>query len=240
MPKTHFGFQEVELNKKEGLVQGVFSKVAQKYDLMNDIMSFGMHHSWKDELITELMPFAGSTLLDVAGGTGDIAQRFLKSGGGEVIVCDLNKEMLEEGKKKYPGPTIKWVHGNAQSLPFADDSFDYYTISFGIRNVSEIDKALQEAYRVLKPGGKFVCLELSNVANPLLRRFYDFYSFKIIPFIGGKITGDSGSYQYLVESVRRFPKALQFAKMIEDAGFDLVSFRKMAFGVVALHSGFKC
>lgn len=239
MTKTHFGFKTVDLEKKESLVQGVFSEVASKYDLMNDFMSFGLHHSWKRQLIEELSPAKEELLLDVAGGTGDISAMYLNYGGGGATVCDLNENMLEFGQQKLSEMNIKWVLGNAEQLPFEDNQFDHYAISFGIRNVTNIDKALKEAYRVLKVGGKFACLELSNVNIPILRRIYDLYSFKIIPKVGKIVTGSEDSYQYLVESVRKFPKAEQFKQMIEEAGFYGVNYIKLSFGVVAIHVGYK-
>jgi len=237
--KTHFGFTDVEVEKKETLVQEVFSKVAPKYDIMNDLMSFGLHRLWKDEAIKELMPSSDEVLLDVAGGTGDISWKFLQAGGGHATVFDLNKGMLEAGQKKYSSEKMTWVHGNAEKLPFDDDTFDFYTISFGIRNVTNIEAALKEAHRALKPGGKFICLEFSNVSNDLVKKFYDFYSFTIIPSIGKFIANSSESYDYLVESIRKFPNAITFEKMIKDAGFNCTEYRKMCFGVVAIHVGYK-
>lgn len=236
---THFGFKTVEHQSKQILVQDVFSTVASKYDLMNDLMSFGLHRFWKDEVIQELNPDSELSLLDVAGGTGDIAYKFLKAGGGQATVFDLNKEMLENGKLKYPNSDIKWINGNAEKLPFQDESFDLYTISFGIRNVTNIDIALKEAHRVLKVGGKFVCLEFSNVSNSAIKKVYDFYSFKLIPKIGEKVTGSKESYDYLVESIRKFPTAEKFKTMIEDAGFEETHYRKFSFGAVAMHVGYK-
>lgn len=238
---NYFGFKKVKHGIKEKLVQKVFSNVSGKYDLMNDLMSFGLHHSWKNLLIDEVYPHdKESVLLDVAGGTGDVACKFLQAGGKHVVVADLNQQMLNEGKKKLAGNSIEFVHANAENLPFEEDMFDFCTISFGIRNVSHIDKALKEAYRVLKPGGKFACLEFSNVNNKCLKQMYDWYSFNIIPLIGEKVAGDKASYQYLVESIRQFPKAENFKIMLEQAGFDFVEYRKLSFGVVAIHTGFKC
>ncbi len=236
--KADFGFKQVAEEQKQSLVQGVFSSVAHKYDLMNDLMSFGMHRLWKRELLKEITPCADQTLLDVAGGTGDVAHMFLKAGGKSATVADLNKAMLASGKKRYP-KGIKWVHANAETLPFKDHQFDYYTISFGIRNVTHIDKALKEAYRVLKPGGKFVCLEFSNVNNAVVRKLYDWYSFNAIPKIGKMIANDEDAYRYLVESIRRFPKATRFEHMIKQAGFNFTEFHKLTFGVVAIHIGYK-
>lgn len=239
---SFFGFKKVKRNLKEKLVQNVFSNVSSNYDLMNDLMSFGLHHWWKDLLIEEVFPHdKGSILLDVAGGTGDVARKFLDKGGKCAIVADLNQQMLNEGKKKLSGrKNIDFVRANAEKLPFQNDQFDFYTISFGIRNVTNVDKALKEAYRVLKPGGKFACLEFSNVNNRYLKLFYDWYSFNIIPLIGDKIANDKEAYQYLVESIRQFPKAEQFKAIIEQAGFDFVEYKKLNFGIVAIHTAFKC
>jgi demethylmenaquinone methyltransferase/2-methoxy-6-polyprenyl-1,4-benzoquinol methylase len=229
----------VPTEEKEKLVQEVFSSVANRYDLMNDLMSFGLHRLWKKHLIRAINPCGYEHLLDVAGGTGDIAQGFLTAGGSQATVCDLNQEMLEAGRKKYPDTAMTWVHGNAEILPFDDDIFDLYTISFGIRNVSNINQVLCEAYRVLKPGGRFFCLEFSQVTMPILRKIYDIYSFSIIPKIGGIIAQDQESYQYLVESIKLFPAAPRLASMIQEAGFCQVSYEKLTFGVVAIHTGVK-
>jgi demethylmenaquinone methyltransferase/2-methoxy-6-polyprenyl-1,4-benzoquinol methylase len=237
--KAKFGFKDVEAGEKEPLVQGVFSSVASKYDLMNDLMSFGLHKSWKQDLINEMSPSKDDILLDVAGGTGDVAHRFLKAGGGSAVVVDLNEQMLEAGKAKFSDSRLAWVHANAEQLPFADESFDYYTISFGIRNVTNMDRALLEAFRVLKPMGKFLCLEFSQVNTPILSKLYDLYSFNVIPKIGKVIAGDEGAYQYLVESIKNFEPAPRFAKLIENAGFYDVDYIKLTFGVVAIHFGYK-
>lgn len=239
MRKAKFGFKEVLEEEKQPLVQGVFSSVASKYDLMNDAMSLGLHRIWKDQLIKELSPTSDDVLLDMAGGTGDVADRFLKAGGGSVVVADLNKEMLAEGKKKLGSKNMKWVHANAMDLPFEDNSFDFYTISFGIRNVTDIKKALSEAHRVLKPMGKFACLEFSQVSTPGLAQVYDFYSFNIIPKLGKLLAGDEDSYRYLVESIKNFYPAPKLAKLMEQVGFNNVEYTKLNFGVVAIHVGYK-
>ncbi|XP_072271602.1 2-methoxy-6-polyprenyl-1,4-benzoquinol methylase, mitochondrial [Pyxicephalus adspersus] len=276
---THFGFQTVPEEEKGEKVYRVFESVAQKYDIMNDSMSLGIHRLWKDWFINHMNPTPGTQLLDVAGGTGDIAFRFInyiraqreklirnqtKSQqnlswsdisrsyshdqlgplmGSQAVICDINKEMLKVGKDKLQrlgySEGLSWVAGDAEELPFADDKFDVYTIAFGIRNVTHIDKALEEAYRVLKPGGRFLCLEFSQVNNPLLARLYDLYSFQVIPVLGEIIAGDWKSYQYLVESIRRFPPQEEFKEMIEDAGFFKVNYHNLTSGVVAVHSGFK-
>lgn len=242
--KTHFGFKQVDESQKESLVKGVFSSVASRYDVMNDAMSMGVHRLWKDDMIRTLAPRKNSKLLDVAGGTGDIAFRYLKScENGEATICDINPEMLQEGRKNAINKgildNINWHCGNAESLPFPDNHFDYYTIAFGIRNVTNIDKALEEAYRVLKPGGRFLCLEFSKVVSPIVAKAYDLYSFHLIPKMGKVLANDSESYKYLVESIRKFPKQNKFADMINDAGFSKVKYRNLTFGVVALHSGWK-
>ncbi|CAO2629212.1 2-methoxy-6-polyprenyl-1,4-benzoquinol methylase, mitochondrial [Lemmus lemmus] len=208
--ETHFGFETVSEEEKGGKVYQVFESVAKKYDVMNDMMSLGIHRAWKDLLIRKMHPLPGTQLLDVAGGTGDIAFRFLRYVQGSLVtVCDINREMLKVGKQKAvdQGHTagLAWVLGDAEELPFDDDKFDVYTIAFGIRNVTHIDRALQEAHRVLKPGGRFLCLEFSQVNDPLISRLYDLYSFQVIPVIGEVIAGDWKSYQYLVESIRKFP-----------------------------------
>ncbi|XP_039906216.1 2-methoxy-6-polyprenyl-1,4-benzoquinol methylase, mitochondrial [Simochromis diagramma] len=276
---THFGFETVSEAEKAKRVYKVFENVAQKYDIMNDAMSLGIHRLWKDMLLHAMHPQPGARLLDVAGGTGDISFRFLEyvrsqrerqqrravrfgqtlslqdisnsystletDGPREstAVVCDINKEMLKVGKEKAESLGItaglSWVVGDAEELPFDDDQFDIYTIAFGIRNVTHIDQALQEALRVLKPGGRFMCLEFSKVTNPLLARLYDAYSFQIIPVLGEVIAGDWKSYQYLVESIRKFPSQEEFKSMIEDAGFYCVQYYNFTGGVVALHSGFK-
>ncbi|WP_321395472.1 bifunctional demethylmenaquinone methyltransferase/2-methoxy-6-polyprenyl-1,4-benzoquinol methylase UbiE [Emcibacter sp.] len=249
---THFGYRTVEAEKKQGLVRNVFDNVARKYDLMNDVMSAGLHRLWKDELIRVLRPQPGMKLIDVAGGTGDIAFRFLEAARripgnadnpAEVTVCDINNNMLTVGRDRAIDrgilENIDWVCGNAEALPLPDSCMDAYTIAFGIRNVTNIDKALAEARRVLKPGGHFLCLEFSHVDLPLLEKLYDVYSFELIPRFGQWITGDKDSYQYLVESIRRFPSQDKFKGMISEAGFKQVSYRNMSGGVVALHSGWR-
>lgn len=241
---THFGFQTIPEHEKAGRVHGVFSSVAGRYDLMNDMMSAGVHRLWKDAVIDWMAPRRGARLLDVAGGTGDISFRFLRrlKGDGHATVCDMTQAMLDEGATRAEAQAIHgvdWVCGDAMALPFPDRSFDAYTIAFGIRNVTRIEAALTEAYRVLRPGGRFLCLEFSQIPNPGLQWLYDRYSFNIIPPMGQAITGDRDSYQYLVESIRRFPEQEVFASMIRDAGFGQVSYRNMSLGVVALHSGWR-
>ena len=247
MAETHFGSRRVPLEDKQALVDDVFHSVARRYDLMNDLMSFGLHRAWKDALITALNPpkRAPFALLDVAGGTGDIAFRALEAGGDQtrVTVCDINHDMLAVGRERAAkladGDLMTFAEGNAESLPFTDKSFDAVTIAFGIRNVPRIDAALAEAFRVLKIGGKFLCLEFSAVDVPGLDRLYDFYSFNVIPALGRTVAGDAESYRYLVESIRRFPKPDAFADMLRAAGFGRVSYQQMTGGVVALHSGWR-
>ena len=241
---THFGFQSVPLGEKQGRVNEVFHSVAGRYDLMNDLMSGGLHRLWKNTLVAMLRPPRGRAFrhLDVAGGTGDVAFRILGAGGSttHVTVLDINGDMLSVGRERaghtYDG-RIDFVEANAEALPFEDGSFDAYTIAFGIRNVPRIDVALREAHRVLRPGGRFLCLEFSKVDVPGLDRIYDAYSFNVIPRLGRMVTGDAESYQYLVESIRRFPPPAAFARMIEQAGFRRVSHRLLTGGVVAIHSG---
>ncbi|MDP3262467.1 MAG: bifunctional demethylmenaquinone methyltransferase/2-methoxy-6-polyprenyl-1,4-benzoquinol methylase UbiE [Tabrizicola sp.] len=241
---THFGFQDVPEAEKAGMVQGVFSRVASKYDVMNDLMSGGVHRLWKDAMMDWLAPRPGQRLLDVAGGTGDVAFRFLKRAAGTTaVVCDLTEPMLIEGRKRaeaeQQSDRLDWVIGDAMALPFPDASFDVYTISFGIRNVTRIADALTEAYRVLRRGGRLMVLEFSHIPNDLLQKAYDLYSFNVIPVMGQVVAGDRDSYQYLVESIRKFPDQETFAGMIRAAGFGQVKYRNLTMGVAALHSGWK-
>ena len=244
---AQFGSKRVPLEAKQALVNDVFHSVARRYDLMNDLMSFGLHRAWKDALVTAVNPprQAPFSVLDIAGGTGDIAFRIVAAGGAQtrVTVCDINPDMLEVGRARaamYGGEAaVTFAEANAEALPFADGSFDAATIAFGIRNVPRIERALAEAFRVLKIGGKFVCLEFSSVDVPALDRLYDFYSFKVIPALGRVVAGDAESYRYLVESIRRFPKPQAFAAMLRTAGFARVSFQAMSGGIVTLHSGWR-
>ena len=241
---THFGFETILEKDKSEKVQGVFSSVASKYDVMNDVMSLGIHRVWKDAMMDWLAPIRGQALLDVAGGTGDISFRFIKrASGANAIVLDLTESMLAEGRKRAENVGIsgqlEWVVGDAMALPFEDDSFDVYTISFGIRNVTDPQKALSEAYRVLKPGGRIMVLEFSHIPNNILQWFYDKYSFNVIPRLGQIIASDRSSYQYLVESIRKFPKQESFMKLVNAAGFENTKFRNLTMGVACLHSGWK-
>ena len=243
---THFGFSEVPLADKQGRVNDVFRSVAQRYDLMNDLMSAGLHRAWKSATITALNPPRGDApfkLLDLAGGTGDVAFRVADAGGPgtQVTVADINAEMLAVGRERAAKSkrNIEFIEANAEKLPLPDKSFDAVTIAFGIRNVPRIDLALTEAFRVLRPGSCFLCLEFSSVNVPGLAPLYDLYSFNVIPAIGRAVTGDAEAYRYLVESIRKFPKPAKFADMIRGAGLGRVSFDRLTGGVVALHSGWR-
>lgn len=247
--QASFGFRTVNAGEKAGLVRDVFDSVASRYDLMNDVMSAGVHRLWKAALIDRLAPRPGEALIDMAGGTGDVAFGALdraqsKGGAGcHVTVSDINESMLRVGRDRAIDRNhltgLDWVTADAESLPFAASSFDAYTIAFGIRNVTRLDRALAEAHRVLRPGGRFLCLEFSHMGLPGLDRLYDLYSFNVIPKLGGWITGDAESYQYLVESIRRFPRQAAFARQMEAAGFARVGYRNMTGGVVALHTGWR-
>jgi demethylmenaquinone methyltransferase / 2-methoxy-6-polyprenyl-1,4-benzoquinol methylase len=259
--KADFGYRRVPVGEKQALVSGVFRSVAGRYDLMNDLMSFGLHRAWKDALVTAINPPKNRpfVLLDAAGGTGDIALRVVAAGGDQTraIVCDINPDMLAVGRERVSrragsllrprgaegqaeiDDRITFAEANAEALPFADRSFDGVTIAFGIRNVTRIESALSEAFRVLKIGGRFVCLEFSAVDVPVLQSLYDLYSFSVIPALGGIVAGDAQSYRYLVESIRRFPKPQDFAAMMREAGFARVSHQRITGGIVALHSGWR-
>ena len=246
--QTHFGFEDVPLEGKQQRVDDVFHSVARRYDLMNDLMSGGLHRAWKDALVTAVNPPRSErefALLDLAGGTGDVAFRVAEAGGAgtRVTVCDINADMLEVGRKRALDRGLDGIvgfeQGNAEDLTYADRSFDSVTIAFGIRNVPRIERALAEAYRVLKIGGRFLCLEFSSVDIPGLDALYELYSFQVIPRVGEAVTGDREAYRYLVESIRKFPTPKAFAQMIEAAGFRRVSFTPMTGGVVALHSGWR-
>ncbi|TCT12005.1 demethylmenaquinone methyltransferase/2-methoxy-6-polyprenyl-1,4-benzoquinol methylase [Tepidamorphus gemmatus] len=244
---THFGFRSVPEAEKQGHVDAVFDRVARRYDLMNDLMSGGLHRLWKDALIAWLAPpktGAGWSVLDVAGGTGDIALRIAEAApAAEITVLDINPNMLDVGearaRKRGLAGRLTFVEGNAEEIGLPDQAFDAYTIAFGIRNVTHIDRALAEAYRVLRPGGRFLCLEFSPVDMPMLDRIYDLYSFNVIPAMGRLVAGDAEPYRYLVESIRRFPDRETFAGMIEAAGFSRVSYRCLSGGIAVLHSGWR-
>lgn len=241
---THFGFTNIPESEKAGRVQGVFGSVASKYDVMNDAMSMGIHRIWKDAMMDWLAPRAGTRLLDVAGGTGDISFRYLKRAGhAHATVLDLTEPMLIEGRKRAEADSmadsLDWVVGDAMALPFADNTFDTYTISFGIRNVTRPQEALNEAFRVLKPGGRLMVLEFNKIPNDMMQKIYDLYSFNIIPRLGQVIAGDRDSYQYLVESIRQFPDQDSFLNMVRAAGFDNAKYRNLTMGIACLHSGWK-
>lgn len=243
-----FGYREVGEGERQGMVNQVFASVAGRYDLMNDLMSGGLHRAWKDHFVTQVNPpksDAPFRLLDLAGGTGDIAMRVAKRGGPgvRVAICDISPEMLDVGRQRVEkagmAGQIALVEGNAEELPFEDKSFDACTIAFGIRNVTHIDRALSEAYRILKPGGHFLCLEFSACQVPMLDRLYDLHSFEVIPRLGRLTTGDAESYRYLVESIRKFPNQDRFADMIRQAGFGRVSYTNLTGGIAAIHSGWR-
>ena len=245
--KTSFGFREVDTAEKAGLVRGVFNSVASRYDLMNDLMSAGVHRVWKDMTANRLNPQPGEVIVDCAGGTGDMAQRFAKlarkaqqrRGGDDpkIFVIDYNAEMIAAGRKRGLDPAITWTVGDAQRLPLPDASADAYIISFGLRNVTDVQQGLNDARRVLKPGGRFFCLEFSRPVTELLRSAYDAYSFKAIPALGELVAGDRDSYQYLVESIRRFPDQKTLTGMMRQAGFANAGYTNFTGGVVALHHG---
>ena len=240
---TDFGFQNVPIERKNALVRDVFNSVAPNYDLMNDLMSFGIHRLWKSSLLDWLGPHPKKVLLDVAGGTGDIAALYRSRGGGKVFVCDINQSMLEAGKakiEKKSGPkNIEWVCGDAESLPISDRSVDAYTIAFGLRNVTSIGNALREARRVLRPGGRFLCLEFSKPAIAFINPIYDAYSFKILPEIGNFVANDRNAYKYLVESIRKFPDQIDLEQQINCAGLEKSSYRNLSGGIAAIHSAWR-
>jgi demethylmenaquinone methyltransferase/2-methoxy-6-polyprenyl-1,4-benzoquinol methylase len=246
-PSASFGFKDIDPADKPSLVRGVFDRVARRYDLMNDLMSVGVHRVWKDMAAARLNPQPGEVIIDCAGGTGDMAMRFakmaraaqLRRGGEDAVihVIDYNAEMISAGRARAGAPEITWSVGDAQHLPLPDACADAYVISFGIRNVTDIAQALVDARRVLKPGGRFLCLEFSRPVTEALQKVYDAYSFKVIPAVGQWVAGDREAYQYLVESIRRFPNQARFAEMMREAGFSRVSWSNFTGGVAALHQG---
>ena len=253
-PTADFGFRQVPEAEKAPLVRAVFDSVAGRYDLMNDLMSAGIHRWWKAEMVRWLNPRPGQRLLDVAGGTGDIARRALPllvppgagggaAAGGGVVVCDANRQMLETGRAGALDDGIlagiEWLCGDAEALPFADRSFDLYTIAFGLRNVTRIERALSEARRVLKPGGRFLCLEFTPAVAPLIQPLYDFYSFEVLPLLGQIVTGNRDAYTYLVESIRRFPSQAALAEQVAAAGLERARYRNLTGGIVALYSAWR-
>lgn len=240
---AHFGFRTVGSGDKQRLVGEVFSSVARNYDLMNDLMSGGLHRLWKDSFVRQVHAGPSAALVDLAGGTGDIAARLHRRTGAPVVVMDINTDMLRAGRARQfdrgEWKDLRWVAANAESLPVADRSLDVITIAFGLRNVTHIQQALNEAYRALKPGGTFLCLEFSRVIEPLLAKLYDQYSFHVVPKIGEVVAKDREAYQYLVESIRLFPKQEQLATMMREAGFGRVTYKNLTFGVVAIHQGWR-
>ncbi len=234
-----FGYMSVKKTDKQKLVNKVFNSVADKYDLMNDITSLGIHRSWKNDLINWLAPQSTQNLADIAGGTGDIANKFLIAGGNSAHVFDINKEMIQIGKQKYKNINMDWTIASAENIPVLNNSFERATMSFGLRNITDRNKSLQEIFRILKPGGRFICLEFSHVENDLFKKFYDLWSLKIMPFMGQKITGDKEAYTYLVESIRKFPTQAEVSHMLSRVGFSRVKYRNLSNGIVALHSGWK-
>lgn len=235
---THFGAATVSEAEKPALVRGVFDRVASRYDLMNDLMSLGLHRAWKSALVDWLRPRPGLAHLDLAGGTGDVARAVLAAAGGRglVVIADINARMIAAGAG---ADGVARTGGDGESLPFAGHSFDSATVAFGLRNMTHIDRALAEAYRVLKPGGRFICLEFSRVETPLVHRLYEVYSRRLIPQLGALVAKDRAAYEYLVESIRRFPPQAELARMMRAAGFARVEVRNLSFGIVALHSGWR-
>lgn len=238
-----FGFTEVEAERKTGMVREVFSSVASNYDLMNDLMSGGLHRVWKNSFVSRIHASPNATILDLAGGTGDIAVRLRERTGANITVCDINHDMLKAGRARQfdavKSHGLRWVCGNAEALPVADQSQDIITIAFGLRNVTHINRALADAYRTLKPGGQFLCLEFSKVSMPIMQKLYDAYSFHVIPKIGEWVAKDKASYQYLVESIRMFPSQTELATMMTRAGFSKVKYTNLTGGVVAIHQGWR-
>lgn len=240
--KTDFGFREVPVDEKAGMVRAVFDSVAGRYDLMNDLMSLGIHRAWKGAFLDWAAPDPRATLLDVAGGTGDISFGWRRRGGGPALICDINEAMITEGRRRAAARSIggvDWVVGDAERLPIADASVDVYTIAFGLRNVTRIDAALAEARRVLRHGGRFLCLEFSRLQQPLLDQLYDTWSFKVLPEIGARVAGDRDAYRYLAESIRRFPDQPALVRRIEAAGLERVRVRNLSAGIAAIHSAWR-
>ena len=242
-PTTHFGFKNVSSSEKPLLVRDVFDSVAPNYDLMNDIMSLGIHRLWKHSLINKLKINQNMRLLDVGGGTGDIALKLNEKGSQNIVVTDINTEMLKVGRNRAMDRGvirgIKWIGGDAERLPFESSSFDAYTTAFCMRNVTHLDQALKEAYRILKPGGRFLCLEFSHMIIPSLSKLYDTYSFKLLPLMGQIFANDRASYQYLAESIRRFPKQEDFIALINESGLEKTTYQNLSCGIVAIHSAWK-
>jgi ubiquinone/menaquinone biosynthesis methyltransferase len=235
-----FGYKIVKKKDKQNLVNNVFNSVADKYDLMNDITSLGIHREWKNNLINWMAPQKNHKLADIAGGTGDIARKFLNNGGHSAYIIDINEEMIKSGKvNKKSLKNIKWLVASAEDIPIDDNTFERATMGFGLRNITNRAKALKEVHRILKPGGRFICLEFSHVENGLIEEIYNFWSFKCMPYIGEKVTGDRSAYTYLVESIRQFPTQPELSEMLSEAGFSRVKYRNLSNGIVSLHSGWK-
>ena len=235
--KIDFGFKKVNINKKEKLVNNIFDSVSSKYDLMNDLSSLGFHRLWKQELINWIAPQSNQCLLDIAGGTGDIAKLFIKSGGFSADIIDINYNMLINGVSN--DARIRYIVGNCEKLPIKDNVYDRITIAFGLRNITNRQLALDEIHRVLKPGGRFICLEFSKVNNDLVKKFYDLWSFRIIPKLGKFITNNEDAYKYLIESIRMFPDQDELLSMFIKSKFERVKYKNLTNGIVALHSGWK-
>ena len=236
--KIDFGFKKIDVKQKKELVNEIFSQVSTKYNLMNDLSSLGMHRMWKNELITLLAPQPHQTLADLAGGTGDIAKKFVQNGGKNAHIIDININMIKNGINKE-SKKIRHIIGNCENLPIKDNSYHRVTMAFGLRNITYREKALNEIYRILKPGGRFVCLEFSHVENYYFKKLYDLWSFKFLPSIGGVIANNREAYQYLVESIRMFPNQDELALMMSKANFSRVKYINLSEGIVALHSGWK-
>ena len=235
-----FGYKIVSKYEKQKLVNGIFDSVAKKYDLMNDLTSFGVHRAWKNDLINWLSPQKNQNLVDIAGGTGDIAQKFINNGGGSAYIIDVNIEMIKAGlSEKKDTKNLFWIAASAENIPLPDNSFERATIAFGLRNITNRDLALKEIYRILKPGGRLICLEFSHVESAVFKKIYDFWSFKAMPFIGKKVTGNKEAYSYLVESIRKFPNQIELSNQFVTAGFSRIRYRNLSNGIVALHSGWK-
>ena len=235
-----FGYKIVKKKDKQNLVNNVFNSVADNYDLMNDITSLGINREWKNNLINWMAPQKNQKLADIAGGTGDIARKFLNNGGHSAYVIDINEEMIKSGKvNKKNLKDIKWLVASAEDIPIDDNTFERATMGFGLRNVTNRAQALKEFYRILKPGGRFICLEFSHVENELIEEIYNFWSFKCMPYIGEKVAGDRSAYTYLVESIRQFPTQPELSEMFSEAGFSRVKYRNLSNGIVSLHSGWK-
>jgi len=240
LKKIDFGYKKVNIDKKEKLVNNIFSSVSSKYDLMNDLSSLGLHRLWKQELINWISPQSNQSLLDIAGGTGDIAKLFIKSGGLSADIIDINYNMLINGiANNTNNKRIRYIVGNCESLPIKNNVYDRITIAFGLRNITDRQLALNEIYRVLKPGGRFICLEFSKVNNDIIRKIYDLWSFKIIPKLGKFITNNENAYKYLVESIRMFPDQDKLSSMFVKSKFERVKYKNLSNGIVALHSGWK-